>query len=130
MSVDFISPTVPSPIRVVLLGAMTDAWYEATDEERRARILPRFADLVGEWRDLGARVLATLDDDLLMVGEPRSTGTTFYVMCEVDDVGTVVAMIQRIRESVGGVRMDRYLRFEARIGRPLFLLEPPESTQP
>jgi hypothetical protein len=33
-------------------------------------------------------------------------------------------MIQRIRESVGGVRMDRYARFEAHVGRPFFLLEP------
>ena len=29
-----------------------------------------------------------------------------------------------IRETVDGVRMDEYLRFEARVGRPFFLLEP------
>lgn len=32
-------------------------------------------------------------------------------------------MIQRIRETVDGVRMDEYVRFEARVGRPFFLLE-------
>src|SRR6185437_11683675 len=106
------SPDVSSPKRVVLLGAMTDAWYEATDEERRTKILPRFADLVGEWTALGARALATLDDDLLMVGDPRSTGVTFYLMFEIDEIETVLAMIQRIRETVGGVRMDHYVRFE------------------
>jgi hypothetical protein len=38
---------------------------------------------------------------------------------------TVVEMIQRLREPVDGVRMDAYARFEARVGRPFFLLEPP-----
>jgi hypothetical protein len=32
-------------------------------------------------------------------------------------------MLQRIRETVDGVRLDAYMRWEARIGRPFFLLE-------
>jgi hypothetical protein len=44
-------------------------------------------------------------------------------MFEVDDFDTVVSMIQRLREPVDGVRMDRYARFEAHLGRPFFLLE-------
>ena len=121
---EFKSPVMPSPKRVILLGTMTEAWYGATEEERRTKILPRFVELVREWTDLGARVLATLDDDLFMVGQPRSGGATFYLMYNVDELGTVVEMIQRIRESVDGVRMDQYVHFEARIGRPFFLLEP------
>jgi hypothetical protein len=46
-------------------------------------------------------------------------------MFEVPALETVVEMIQRLREPVDGVRMDEYARFEARIGRPFFLLEPP-----
>jgi hypothetical protein len=122
--VEFEAPAMPSPKRVVLLGTMTDAWYEAGDEERRTAILPRFAGLVEEWQELGARVLATLDDDLFMVGRPGPGRATFYLMFDVDDLDTVVKMIQRIRVPVGGVRMDRYVGFEARIGRPFFLLEP------
>jgi hypothetical protein len=121
---DMVYADDTSRIRALLLGSMTSAWYEATDEDRRERILPRFATLMDEWRDLGANVLATLDDDLLMVGHPQSTGVTFYVLLEVNALDDVVKMIQRIRETVGGVRLDAYMRWEARIGRPFFLLEP------
>jgi hypothetical protein len=119
-----IFPEGTGELRAVFLGAMTGAYYEAGDEERRTRILPRFKQLVEEWNALGARILATVDDDLLMVGEPRSTGFTFYFIVEVERLDVVVEMIQRIRETVDGVRMDEYLRFEARVGRPFFLLEP------
>lgn len=124
MSVEMVFPDGTGPLRVLLLGAMTSAYYEASDSERRERILPRFRQLMEEWRQIGAQVLATVDDDLLMVGEPRSTGFTFYVIVEIERLAQVVEMIQRIRETVDGVRMDAYLRFEARIGRPFFLLEP------
>jgi len=113
-------------LRALLIGSMTSAWYEATDEERRDKILPRFAELMNEWRDIGASVLATLDDDLLMVGYPQSTGNTFYVILEINALDDVVKMIQRIRETVGGVRLDAYMRWEARIGRSFFLLDPHE----
>ena len=124
MAVEMVYAETGTPRRVILLGAMTRAWYEATDEEKESRILPRYKQLVDEWKELGARVLGTLDDDLFMVGEPGSPDFTFYLLFEVDQAETAVAMIQRIRESVGGVRMDRYVRFEAHIGRPFFLLEP------
>lgn len=119
-----VFPQGSGPLRAVFLGAMTSAWYSAGDEERRQRILPRFKQLVEEWKDLGAKVLATMDDDLLMVGEPHSTGYTFYLMLELERLDVAVEMIQRIRETVDGVRMDEYLRFEVRVGRPFFLLEP------
>jgi len=128
MVVDMVTPEMPSPRRVILLGATTSAYYEASDEERRTKILPRFKGLVEEWQALGARVLATMDDDLFMVGEPHATQFTWYLMFEVDQLETVVGMIQRIRETVNSVRMDTYVRFEARIGRPFFLLESAEST--
>lgn len=119
-----VSPHGAGPLRAVFLGAMTSAWYSAGDDDRQQRILPRFKQLVEEWKEIGAKVLATMDDDLLMVGEPRSTGFTFYVMVEIQRLEDAVEMIQRIRETVDGVRMDEYLRFEVRVGRPLFLLEP------
>jgi hypothetical protein len=121
---DMVHASDAASIRAVLLGSMTSAWYESSDEDRRGRILPRFAQLMTEWRDIGANVLATVDDDLLMVGHPESTGTTFYVIVQVDHLDDVVKMIQRIRETVDGVRLDTYMRWEARIGRPFFLLEP------
>ena len=125
MAVEMVFPRMSGSLRVLFLGAMTSAWYEAGEEARRDQVLPRFKQLTQEWLDLGATPLATLDDDLLMVGQPVSTGYTFFLMFEVERLETVVEMIQRIRETVDGVRMDTYARFEARVGRPFFLLEPP-----
>lgn len=127
MTTDAVRPPLPTPHRVLILGAATSAWYESEDEDRRTRILPRFQTMMDEWRELGARVLATLDDDLFMVGQPGTAKFTWYLMLEVDSLDTVAAMIQRIRETVGGVRMDKYVRFQTRIGRPFYLLEPTES---
>ena len=106
------------------MGSMTGEWYSASDEERRDRILPRFFQLMEEWKAIGAKTLATIDDDLLMVGQPQFTGTTFYLIFEVSGVDEVVKMIHGIRETVDGVRLDKYMRWEARLGRPFFLLEP------
>ena len=125
MAVEMVFPRMSGSLRVLFLGAMTSAWYEAGEEARREQVLPRFKQLTQEWLDLGATPLATLDDDLLMVGQPVSTGYTFFLMFEVPALETVVEMIQRLREPVDGVRMDAYARFEARVGRPFFLLEPP-----
>jgi hypothetical protein len=125
MAVEMVYGDAARSLRALFLGAMTSAWYEASDDERRERILPRFKQMTDEWRELGAVTLATLDDDLLMVGQPVSTGYTFFLLFEVPGLETVVQMIQRLREPVDGVRMDTYARFEARVGRPFFLLEPP-----
>jgi hypothetical protein len=113
--------------RAILLGAMTSAWYDIASDDERARVLGRFRKLVEEWQELGARVVATLDDDLFMVGEPGSPSFTFYLLFDVDDPQVVIDMIQRLREPVDGIRMDRYARFEAHVGRPFFLLEPAQG---
>lgn len=109
--------------RAILLGAMTPAYYDIAADDERARVIDRFRRLMEEWLELGARVVATVDDDLFMVGEPGSPRFTFYLTFDVADPQVVVEMIQRVREPVDGIRMDRYVRFEAHVGRPFFLLE-------
>jgi len=111
--------------RAIFLGAMTPAYYAVDTDDERARVIARFRQLVNEWRGLGARVVGTLDDDLFMVGEPGSPRFTFYLMFDIDDPQVAIEMIHRIRVPVDGIRMDQYVRFEARIGRPFFLLEGP-----
>ena len=123
MTVDFIAPEVKTPYRVIFLGASTQGWYEASDEDRREKILPRFKAAITQWRAMGARVLATVDDDLFMVGPPHSTDFTWYLVFEIPSLETAAAMIQTFRVSENGVRLDRYFRLEARFGRPFFLLE-------
>ena len=109
--------------RAILLGAMTPGYYAIASDEERAVVIARFRQLVEEWQGLGARVVGTLDDDLFMVGEPGSSRFTFYLLFDVDDPQVVVDMIHRIRVPVDGIRLDRYVRFEAHVGRPFFLLE-------
>jgi hypothetical protein len=50
-------------------------------------------------------------------------------MLELDSLDVLAAMTQRVRDEVDGVRMDRYVRFQARIGRPFFLLEPEKESR-
>jgi hypothetical protein len=123
MSDGMIYAKSTDPKRAILLGAMTSAYYDIVADDERAAVIDRFAKLMDEWRALGARVVATLDDDLFMVGEPGPSRSTFYLMFDIDDPQVVVEMIQRTRERVEGIRMDRYARFEAHVGRPFFLLE-------
>lgn len=123
MAIDFEPPALPSPCRVVLLGAATQGWFDADDDERRERALPRFRQVIDEWAQLGARPLATVDDDLFMVGEPGAPDFTWYLIYELPGIEVLAAMLQRLRVTVDGVRLDRYVRIEGRIGRPFFLIE-------
>ena len=116
--------------RAILLGAMTAAWYDIQSDGERARVIARFQGLMDEWRGLGAQVIGTLDDDLLMVGEPAGGRWTFYLLFDIDGMQVATDMIQRIREPVDGIKMDTYVRFEAHVGRPFFLLENAETAAP
>jgi hypothetical protein len=123
MAEEIIDPTKDDRKRILLLGAMTSAYYDADTEEERSGVVRRFRELAEEWRELGARVVGTFDDDLFMVGEPSSTRFTFYLLFEADDFSIAADMLQRFREPVNGIRMDRYVRFEVHLGRPFFPLE-------
>ncbi len=123
MAVEFVVPEVPKPYRVILLGAATEGWFAASDQERREKVLPRFREMIEEWSGLGAKCLATLDDDLFMVGQPGAPDFTWYLIFEVPSLESLAAMIQCVRRSVNDVRLDKYIRIEGRLGRAFFLLE-------
>ncbi len=123
MAREFVTPTIPSPLRVVFLGASTNGWFNAGAEERREQVLPAMQALFDEWLDMGAKALATVDDDLFMVGRPGSPDFTWYLIYDVPTVEVLAAMIHRVRADREGVRLDKYMRLEARIGRPFFLVE-------
>ena len=123
MAVEFQVPAVSTPHRVILLGAAGPGWFNASDQERREKVLPRMKQMFQEWADLGAKVLATIDDDLFMVGPPGAPDFTWYLIFEVPSIDILAAMVHRVRTTVDDVRLDRYIRIEGRIGRPFFLLE-------
>lgn len=72
----------------------------------------------------GVRVLGTLDDDETMVGATGTWPWTCYVLAEVPDREAVASVCNLLREiEVGEARLWKYLKIEARIGRPLFFAE-------
>jgi hypothetical protein len=73
----------------------------------------------------GVRVLGTLDDDELMVGARETWPWTCYILAEVPDRDAVAKVCNLLRETeAGNARLWKYLRIEARLGRPLFFAEP------
>jgi hypothetical protein len=67
----------------------------------------------------GARLVGSVDDDLLVTGQPASLPYSIYVLYDVDNLDTIVQLVHDVRSSeLGGM-----FRLEARIGRPLFLLD-------
>jgi hypothetical protein len=111
------------PYRVMVAGAALETFFGATDEEKNARAMPRFKAILAEWEELGARVVASMCDDVFQVGPTESPRWAWYLLFDVDDLDVAAAMIQATREEVGGVRGDQYFRFELRIGRPFYARE-------
>jgi hypothetical protein len=120
---NYVAPDVSPPYRTIVLAAATDGWYQASDEEREERILPRLAGLLDEWRELGAEFVASVDDDLGTVGQPNALGFSIFIVMETPSLEALAQMMQRLRVTVDGVRLDRCFRVDARLGRPLFLLD-------
>ena len=97
--------------------------------EDRSRIPAIMDALKSSFADLeqrfGVRVLATLDDDETMVGAAETWPWTCYVLAEVPDRAAAASVCNLLRETeVGDARLWKYLKIEARLGRPLFFAEP------
>ena len=111
------------PHRILVLGGGLPAYFEAAEEEKREVFLPRFRGLLAEWEDLGARVVASFCDDVLQVGPVTPDAWAWYLIFEIDELEVAAKMIERVRAVVDGVRLDRYVRFDVRIGRPFWARE-------
>lgn len=116
------------PYRVMVAGSATDAFFAASEEEKQARALPRFRQILAEWEELGARVVASMCDDVFQVGVAQPPRWAWYLLFDVDELDVAAAMIQATRELVDGVRGDTYFRFELTVGRPFWARE--ERPQP
>jgi hypothetical protein len=111
------------PHRILVVGGGLPAYFEASEDEKRDVFLPRFKAMLAEWEELGARVVASFCDDVFQVGPAEPGSWAWYLIFEVDDLDTPKSMIDLVRREVDGVRLDRYVRFEARIGRPFWARE-------
>jgi hypothetical protein len=114
---------MPGLYRILVLGGGLPAYFEASEQEKRDVFLPRFRALLAEWEELGARVVASFCDDVLQVGPATPTSWAWYLIFDVESLDTAAKMIERVRVEIDGVRLDRYVRFEARVGRPFWARE-------
>jgi hypothetical protein len=118
----FVPPSMPGPpYRALVMGSLQPGYYTAASDDRRDAILPAMKALLEGWEQIGARLIGSFDDDLFIVGPPASIDFSIYLLFELDTLDLLVRMLQQVRDVTEGVRLDEYIRFEARIGRPLFL---------
>ncbi|MBM3678802.1 MAG: hypothetical protein FJW96_13135 [Actinobacteria bacterium] len=128
-----MTPAEVTPYRESVTGVRALFAFGLTQDffrEERARIAPIMEALKAGFTDLearfGVRVLGTLDDDESMVGARETWPWTCYILAEVPDHAAVARVCNLLREiEIGDARLWRYLRVEARVGRPLFFAEPP-----
>ena len=109
------------PLRVLFCIGVQQSFFE----EEGARVGPIVQAIQGAFADLGGRfgvrVLGTMDDDELMVGSSAAWPWTCYILADAPGLDAVTAVCNVVREAeVEGHRLWRYLRIEARVGRPLF----------
>ncbi len=108
-------------LRVLFCFGVTQSFFD----EEPARVGEIAGAITAAFEDLGRRfgltVLGTMDDDELMVGGSQTWPWTCYILADVPDLDTVTRVCNILREAeVGGSRLWRYLKVEARVGRPLF----------
>ena len=114
---------IPRPYRVMLAGAPLESFFSASEEEKNEQFMPRFVAVLAKWEERGARVVASFCDDVFTVAPPRTADFVWHLIFDVDDLDVVAAMISDVRTAENGVRLDRYIAFEARIGRPFWARE-------
>jgi hypothetical protein len=119
----YVPPTFAPPYRVLLMSAATDGWFQRPDNSMRELVVARMRRFFREWEERGATLLASVDDDYFLVGQPTSLEYTIFLIYEVPSLDIVADLIASVREDVDGVRLDRYFRFEARVGRQLFVVD-------
>ena len=108
-------------LRVLLCIGVTQTFFDAPREEREQLIeasKAAFSDLSGRF---GVTVLGTMDDDETMVGPSTEYPWTAYILMDAPDRQAVVDICDLVRSTpVGPHQLWRYMRIEARLGRPLF----------
>ena len=111
-------PDFEPPYRVLVLIASTDGWYAASPSERDSAT-DELGRILREVEADGARLVGSFDDDLFLTGQPAPLPYSIFALYDVDDLGIVVGLVHRLRTSP----LSRFLRLEARVGRPLFVLD-------
>ena len=108
-----------APWRVLLRAGVIEGWTQGTSEERRELIMPEYYEVHRLWKEMGVKMIGTIDDHLTQAGTPGSRHYGWYELYEVSELSTVGKMLDLIRHSqLGKVRLDKYMRYDALIGTP------------
>ena len=108
-----------APWRVLLRAGVIEGWTQGTSEERRDLIMPEYYEVHRLWKEMGVKMIGTIDDHLTQAGTPGERDYGWYELYEIDDLATVGKMLDLIRSSqLGKVRLDKYMRYDALIGTP------------
>jgi len=115
------APETPSPLRVLFVSRLTEAFYCA-DAATAAEVGQTIHDVFGGLPSrFGITVLGTLDDDRLAVGGSETSPWTGYILADVPELGTVIAICNLLRETwIGEDRLWKFMTIEARVGRPRY----------
>jgi hypothetical protein len=108
-------------LRVLFCIGVMQTFFEeesARVPELAKGISDAFADLGGRF---GVEVIGTMDDDELMVGSSATWPWTAYILADAPDLDAVIGVCNIVRDTeLGGSRLWRYMKIEARVGRRLF----------
>ena len=81
--------------------------------------MPEYYEVHRLWKEMGVKMIGTIDDHLTQAGTPGSRHYGWYELYEINELSTVGKMLDLIRHSqLGKVRLDKYMRYDALIGTP------------
>jgi hypothetical protein len=108
---------------MIVRGAFQDAWSVADQNEKNA-VFQALKEAYQQWTALDCTLVATLDDELSMVGQPGARLWNFYSIWEIPDPAVVYELMNLFRvEDPAVIRLDRYFRLEAVVGKPIVGVE-------
>lgn len=118
-----MSDRYPWPWRMIVRGAFQDAWSVA-DQAEKNLVFDALKAAYGQWVELGCTMVATLDDELSMVGQPGARIWNFYSIWEIPDPAIVYELMNVFRvEDPAVIRLDRYFKLETVVGKPIVGIE-------
>jgi len=111
-----------TPLRVLFAIGVNQNFFDLP-ESGIGEVWVAFSGFLDALRDTdGIEVLADIDDDAHQVGPSTGWPWTAYIIADVVDQPTVraaVGLLRTITVGDGTHRLWRYIKIEARMGRPL-----------
>jgi hypothetical protein len=113
----------PWPWRMLVRGVFQPGWFGAPQEEKN-RVFHEWIEAHQRWGERGCRFIATLDDELNLVGSAPPGRANFYSLWELPSPDVTYDLLNDFRaQEPGATRLDGYFRLETIVGKPIVGLE-------